>query len=96
MKIENGSGNSASRNYQCMQSQGTRSSNGQTISALKKDISNFEKYEKTIKYRMQDRQKFMSAKNAIRYSDELNKIDQRKGHIRAHIRSLQESPNLTD
>lgn len=62
---------------------------GRMIRKLEGDIKKLDQEEKQIKHKMQDRKKFISAKNAYTGDQKLEAICQEKDRIRAEIRSLQ-------
>lgn len=63
--------------------------NGHAITSLKNELNCLQKYEKTLKHRMQDRLKFMSSKNALRLNTELTKLERQKDAVRDQISRLQ-------
>ncbi len=60
------------------------------IAQLEKELKSLDAFDDTIKTRMQDRMKFMSAKNARREQSRLNQVCKSQEAIRAELSSLQQ------
>jgi len=62
---------------------------GRRIADLNREQKMLDSFDNTVKNRMQDRMKFMSAKNAIRSKDELERIEKMQENIRTEVSRLQ-------
>jgi carbohydrate-selective porin OprB len=62
---------------------------GRRIADLNREQKFLDSFDNTVKNRMQDRMKFMSAKNAMRHNAELERIEKMHESVRNEISSLQ-------
>ena len=63
---------------------------GKRIANLEKQLIELHQCELAIKHRMQDRLKFMSAKNVYRADRELSQIEHKRDMIKMELNRLQE------
>lgn len=63
---------------------------GKKIAQKQRELDRMECQDNATKKHMQDRMKFMSAKNAMRKNVELKRIEERQETLRAEISSMQD------
>lgn len=80
----------AAQNPSVYNSGKARAARGEEIAALSEELSHLDKFENDLKNKMQDRLKFMSAKNARLKNEELDRVEKDRLALQIKIARLQE------